>query len=331
MTRRQTAFTLVELLVVIAIIGILVAMLIPAVQMAREAARRSQCINGVRQLAIAVHNYHDAHKTVPVSARPIGLTNLPRVAAITHTLFYLEEGNIRQIFDLKKNWSAPENRQAVSKPIPVLHCPSTPEASDRLDGLPEGSPWVPDIAATADYSPTIWVDKRLIAAGLVDKTNNPNGSPTNEPGIMEYNNTRASFKNVTDGLSKTIMIAESAGRPFLYRKTGKISNDLTQARVNGAGWCRPATDLIINGVSSDGLTETGPCAINCANGSDSVAGGYPHPYHSTYGTGHPFAFHPGVATHAFGDASVRSINEEIGIREYARLVTRAGGELTNDQ
>ncbi len=328
MKYRKHGFTLVELLVVIAIIGVLVALLLPAVQAAREAARRTQCVNGLKQLALAVHNHHDAHKTVPVSARPVGLTPLPRIAAITHLLPYLEEGNVRQIFDLSKNWGSIDNRPAVNKVISVLNCPSTPEANDRLDGLPEGSPWIPEIGAPSDYSPTVWIDKRLISAGLVDRTNNLDGTANNEPGIMEYNNPKSSFNYVTDGLSNTILLAESAGRPFLYRKGKKVSSDLSQVRVNGGGWCRPASDLIVSGLSADGLTETGTCAINCANGSDIVESGYPHPYHITFGTSEPYAFHPGIANHAFGDGSVRSINDDIDIREYARLVTRAGGELS---
>ena len=324
---KRQGFTLVELLVVIAIIGVLVALLLPAVQAARESARRAQCTNGLKNLALAVHNYHDAHKAVPVSARPVGLTSAPRIAAITHLMNYMEEGNARQAFNLKLNWGHIENRPAVNHVIPVLNCPSTPEAPDRLDGIPENDPWTQEVAAPTDYSPTVWVDKRLLSANLVDRTNNADGSPNNEPGIMEYNNPKSAFRYVTDGLSNTILLAESAGRPFLYRKGHKVSNDPSSARVNGGGWCRPASDILVLGLSEDGKNETGPCAINCANGIDIVATGYPHPYLSTFGTSAPYAFHPGLANHAFGDGSVHALSDDIGIREYARLVTRAGGEL----
>lgn len=243
----------------------------------------------------------------------------------------MEEGNVRDAFDLKKNWGDIDNRPAVNRVIPVLNCPSTPEDASRLDGLPELNPWVQEIGATSDYSPTVWVDKRLISADLVDRTNNPTGSANNEPGIMEYNNPKAGFRYVTDGLSNTILLAESAGRPYLYRGGRKISSDLTSARVNGGGWCRPASDILVIGLSDDGASETGPCAINCANGINIVETGYPHPYLSTFGTSAPYSFHSGVAIHAFGDGSVRTLSEDLSIREYARLVTRAGGELIEER
>jgi prepilin-type N-terminal cleavage/methylation domain-containing protein len=330
MRRKPTAFTLVELLVVIAIIGVLVALLLPAVQAAREAARRTQCVNNLKQIGLAVQNYHDAHKTVPVSARPVGLTSAPRIAALTHLLPYFEQGNLRDQFDLTKNWGHADNRTVVSSRLETLLCPSDPESESRLDGIPEATPWQPNVSAPTDYSPTIWVDKRLATAGLVDVTNSDaNGVPLDAPGIMEYNNTQSSFKMVRDGLSNTILIAESAGRPFLYRKDTRVSDDLNTARLNSGGWARPASDLNIDGSTTDGTQDVGSCAINCTNGIDVVASGYPHPYYNTFGTGEPYAFHPGIANHVFGDGSVRSISEEIDIREYARLVTRDGGEIVD--
>jgi prepilin-type N-terminal cleavage/methylation domain-containing protein len=329
MNRVRRGFTLVELLVVIAIIGILVALLLPAVQAARESARRSQCINGLKQLALAVHMHHDAKKVVPVSARPVGITNAPRIAAITHILFYIEEGNIRNTFDITKNWSHIDNRPAVNTVVGVLNCPSTPEPPDRLDNDPQLNPWRAEISVPTDYSPTVWVDKRLIEANLVDRTNGSPGSTKDQPGIMEYQNLKASFKHVTDGLSKTILLAESAGRPSLYRKGLKVG-DIEDHRVNGGGWCRPASDILVFGLSADGKTEVGTAAVNAANGSDIVELGYPHPVISTYGNSQPYAFHPGIANHAMGDGSVRSLNEDIDIRQYSRLVTRNGEEIVEN-
>jgi prepilin-type N-terminal cleavage/methylation domain-containing protein len=331
MSRKNSAFTLVELLVVIAIIGVLVALLLPAVQAAREAARRTQCTNNMKQIGLAVQNHHDAKKVVPVSARPVGAVgaSVQRIAAITHMLPYMEESNTYRIFDLKKNWGHIDNRPAVNKGIAGLICPSSPEAPERLDNLPEANPWTQEIAAPTDYSPTVWVDKEAQAQGFADITETGDtGVAKDAPGIMEYNNPKASFKNVVDGLSNTILFAESAGRPFLYRKNIVVTNDLGTARVNGGGWCRPASDILVFGLSEDGTTINGPCAMNCANGLDIAPHGTLHPYLSSFGTSQPYAFHSGIVLHVFGDGSVRGIREDIGMREYARLVTRGGEEQT---
>jgi prepilin-type N-terminal cleavage/methylation domain-containing protein len=331
MSRKRHAFTLVELLVVIAIIGVLVALLLPAVQAAREAARRAECTNKLKQLGLAVQNYADTQKNLPVSARQVGATSGPRIAALTRMMPYFEQGNMLKNFDLKLNWSDPINFPVVSTPINVLACGSDPEPIDRLDGVPEKSPWTPTVAANTDYSATVWVDRRLGPAGgltLVDES----GTVTNEgnyPGMLEYNNTAVKLKDVIDGTSNTIMFAESAGRPFIYRRGILLTGDLTTARVNGSGWARPASELTIDGASSDGTTHLGPCAINCTNGFD---GATEFPYNTghyiTYGTSEVYSFHPGIANHAFGDGSVRAIREDIDIREYAKLVTRAGEEVS---
>jgi prepilin-type N-terminal cleavage/methylation domain-containing protein len=330
-TKGHNAFTLVELLVVIAIIGVLVALLLPAIQAAREAARRSQCLNNLKQVGLTLQNYVDARKKVPVSARPVGLTTAPRIAAITHLLPYMEQANLRQQFDLTKNWSHADNRNAVNTHIPTLQCPSDPESPTRFDGVPENSPWVPEVSSPTAYSPTVWVDKRLADLGFVDKTlTDGNGLALDQPGIMEYNNTNVSFKHVTDGLSNTILMAESAGRPIRYYK-GTPNPDFSTSRVNSGGWSRPASDLLIQGWDVAADQPIGTAAMNVTNGEDIVKTGYPHPVLSTFGTGQPYSFHAGVNNHVFGDGSVRSISEDIDIREYARLVTRDGGEVVQGQ
>src|SRR5687768_3456675 len=105
MSAKRNAFTLVELLVVIAIIGILVALLLPAIQAARAAAWRSSCQNNIRQLGLAVHNYLDTKKTLPSSIRPPGNTPLPRIAGFTLLLPFFEEGTKYDLYDQKLNWS----------------------------------------------------------------------------------------------------------------------------------------------------------------------------------------------------------------------------------
>ncbi len=315
-SRRRQAFTLVELLVVIAIIGVLVGLLLPAVNSAREAARRTQCTNNIRQLGIAASSFQATFGILPSSVRPAGLTNLPRIAGLTFLLPYIEEQVKYDRYDQKKNWSDPANVPVTSQSIPTFLCPSSPEPT-RLDGLPEVSPWTGNLVAITDYSPTIGVDQRLKAANLVDEAG---------PGILTKNG-RPSMSDVLDGLSQTILYAESAGRPFLYRRGRKINSDLAAARVNAGGWARPASDFSVDGSSYDGTTSVGPCAVNCTNGEDVATSGFPHPYYGSEGTAEAYAFHPGGANFVFGDGSVRFIAESIDIREFAKLVTRAGREL----
>ncbi len=103
---RKAGFTLVELLVVIAIIGILAGLLLPAIQQAREAARRASCTSNMRQLALAATSFHDTHKKLPSSVRPAGSTNAPRIAGLTQILPFIERTDLYNAYDQSKNWSS---------------------------------------------------------------------------------------------------------------------------------------------------------------------------------------------------------------------------------
>jgi hypothetical protein len=249
---------------------------------------------------------------------------------MTLLLPYFEESNKLQAFNLKQNWSHIDNRPVVSSRIEVLQCPSVAQDGNRLDGVPEINPWTPDVSAVTDYAATIFVDGRLKDAGLVDqaapKTPMPPIAGSQGLGMLAYNLV-SKLRHVTDGLSHTIMYAESAGRPFLYRRGAVVGEDLTTNRVNGGGWARPASDMSIDGSTGDGTQDTGTCAVNCTNGTDVGGQPVPHPYYVSVGTSEPFSFHPGIINAAIGDGSVRSIRDDIDIREFAKLVTRDGGEL----
>ena len=224
---------------------------------------------------------------------------------------YFEEQNTYDQYDFTVNWDSPTpsqkaipNAQLVAKQLPVFQCPSTP-GEQRLDG---DSQWFSQpyadwpssqCAAPTDYSPICSVLQNLVnvTPPIVNK-------PADLTGLM-VRNTVCTLKNVTDGTSHTIMLAESAGRPYVYQRGGTKIGDLPNHRVNGGGWSRAASDFDLYGTTTDGATPYGICAVNCTNGVDvfTLTGGnpgnkstfpYPAPFGSN-GTGQTYAFHPGGA------------------------------------
>jgi prepilin-type N-terminal cleavage/methylation domain-containing protein len=123
---KRAAFTLVELLVVIAIIGILVALLLPAIQAAREAARRTDCANRIRQLGLAAHNFENAKKRLPPNAevRSVSGRSVPALSVFARLLPYMEDEALLTLVDQDFHWSAGTNEKALNTPLPFLRCPS---------------------------------------------------------------------------------------------------------------------------------------------------------------------------------------------------------------
>jgi prepilin-type N-terminal cleavage/methylation domain-containing protein/prepilin-type processing-associated H-X9-DG protein len=310
-SRFRKAFTLIELLVVIAIIGILIGLLLPAVQKVREAANRASCQNNLKQIGLALHNFHDVNKHLPGNIRP-SATNTVRVRWVTFLLPYFEQGNIYSAYHFDKNWGDPANLPLTSQPLKIFQCPSSPNP-DRLDFLPE-NPTV-GIAAIGDYSGIYGVDPELVTLGLVDEAGEGAVSKTK----------KLRFADFPDGLSNTIHVTESAGKPDLWQGRRQIGEAPT-IMVNGGAWSRPASEIPwLRGSSSDGTVFPGPVAINATNGQQRTV--YPDPFYGVDGTGAVYGFHPGGVNTLFVDGSVHFITESLDIRTFAALVTRAGGEV----
>lgn len=315
----NAGFTLIELLVVISIIAVLVALLLPAVQQAREAARRTQCQNNLKQVGIALHNFVDARQFLPSSVRPTAAGTV-RYGVFTQILPFIDKQVLWDKYDATLNWSAPVNLPITSSRLSILECPSAPRP-ERLDGNPDVSPWEPALVAISDYAVTVGVDPRLTS---VEST------AVVGQGIMPKNS-RTRLADITDGLSNTIALVESAGRPFLYRRGPLLVNDDQKAnRVQGGGWARPASDLLFAGMSKDGRTIPGKMAMNGTNGDDVASAAYPHPHYGTEGTSQPFAFHNTGMNALFGDGSVRFIDEGVNIVVFAALITRDKAEAVSE-
>ncbi len=303
MRKRRPGFTLVELLVVITIIGILISLLLPAVQAAREAARRAECMNNLKQLGLGLANYESALGVFP----PATVSSPRRHTWVPFLFPYLEQQSLADHYRWDLHWNHDDNQEWVNVNLSVVRCPSTPGGDDNLDKIGGGK-----TAATSDYSVPTGISGDLIKAGLVPETELTHGllRPNYATAMME----------VRDGSSNTIAVIEDAGRPHHWTGKGRGPDEnnnhcgnynVSGGKVRGAGWANPDMAIPLHGFTADGLRCPGPCAINCTNNNEA------------------FGFHPGGAVAAFADGSVHFLSETIAIRVYAALLTRAGGELVS--
>jgi prepilin-type N-terminal cleavage/methylation domain-containing protein len=319
-TRGQAGFTLVELLVVIAIIGVLVALLLPAVQAAREASRRSSCSNKIRQLAIGLHNFHDSRDKFPPGAQnlvlpqpnPGGNTAMINGASwIVFVLPYIEQQPLFDRYRWDLAYNSPENAAVAGVVVPTLFCPSGPDAQKHID--PNANLSTARAVTTHYYGvmgPAGLTNPTTITIGTVNypyTVGDPaaNGAWSAHGVLSHYRETTGSvstfrvvrMSDLLDGTSNTLMLAERSR----HLPAGQTNDYRSWTRGNSGG---------------SGATKNVTYPINSTfyNGSNNFN-------HISFGSEHP-----GGCMFVMGDASVKFLSEVVDMNVYMASASMAHGE-----
>ena len=317
-----SAFTLVELLVVIAIIGILVGLLLPAVQAAREAARRMQCSNNMRQISLAALNYESAYKRLPASRVSRTSDRLGPASGISvhaRLLPFMESSQVYSLVNFGVEWNDPLNNAARLASVATFRCPSDPATN---------------IPATAGG-----VNNYYVNSGTIPLWNRTTASPL--PQVPDCNGVfyRDSFLKlaaITDGLSTTAAVCERLTGDFSQtRSTAKTDTFQPGTNINTADEAlRDCLAIDVNDLSKQGFSDIGAPWIRGYHSTTEY-------YHVNIPNGRSCMFPPGrimttansqhgnLVNMALCDGSTQTVTANIDLVIYRALGSRNGGEIVN--
>lgn len=287
--RKSNGFTLVELLVVIAIIGILIALLLPAVQAAREAARRTQCNNHLKQIGLALHNYHDTFGVFPPASINSGSVVPNGGNAVSGWVFilpFMEMENLYNLWDFRFSYDDAQNNAAKKVPVEGYFCPSKPRPEKASSSVAYG-----------DYA---------FSAG----TGHCNaGSAYYRKGMFNQNSV-CRFRDITDGTSNTIAVGEKR----TVQSTSLVSPQYRWGWHSTRNMCyRMNVDVVPNAAYTFYL-ENGTTVSGTSAAWDD--------YWANFGSDHP-----GGVLFLAADGSVHFVSETIEFSVYQRLGDKADGNV----
>lgn len=308
---RRAAFTLVELLVAIAIIGLLVALLLPAVQAAREAARRMQCTNNLKQIGLALHNYADINRAFPMSIA-LGPGTNGEWSAQARLLPFIEQGNLSNLI----NWVKPYDEQpnVVSKRIPVYLCPS--EVNDR-SSVADGDAQYPLDYAVNQGVWLVW---------------DPSGNQKAQGAFLP--NVSLRTRDFTDGLSNTVGLSEViAFQKMNEGGTPSATPPASACAVLALGTLKDElgrTEWVEGRIYQTGFTTTLPPNASCTSGGLEQSIDYNSAEEGEtaspiYGAMTSRSYHAGLVNSLLMDGSVRSISNTINLQTWRNLGARNDG------
>jgi prepilin-type N-terminal cleavage/methylation domain-containing protein len=340
--RKRVAFTLVELLVVVAIIGILVALLLPAIQSAREAARRSQCQNHMKQIGLGTLNFENTRKYLPPSKwyeyRPQPGSIIKRVVSsttLTYLLPYVEETALANEYSFDMLWDdsvratnqSKSNHELNQTPVPVFRCPSAPQERATINsaGVSFANTAAVDYRVCDAYAAPgatcsshaggkCALEEEIDANKVKARPNSRGGYYSvlwNESSLADPTKSQhAKLKQTTDGLSQSMMWFETGGAPLKYKdgvlqQNASIGSTATGETQGGSSWADADSWYVIHDRCGDSF-------FNCNNNEEI------------------YSFHNGGAYFGFGDGAIHFVSTDINPDVFVSLFTRDSSDVIAD-